>query len=85
MYIKRSLLLADILDYKVKYPNSLDLLNGFTQLVNKQPAQEVETVRYCHPTLKLGSYEYCSFCGKLTYLGNYCANCGAKVERGNHG
>ena len=84
MYIKRNLLLADIIDYTVKYPESTDILQGFMQLVNKQPLQEVHVIKTCHPTLKLGCQEYCSECGKLNYLVNYCANCGARVETGKH-
>lgn len=81
MYIKRSFLLADLLDYQLKYPAQKELLDAFAALVRSQPAQEVQPVRTCHPTLKLGFQEYCSACGKLTYLVDYCASCGAKVER----
>ena len=57
MYIKRCFLLADLLDYQIKYPNQKELLDAFTALVRSQLAQEVWTVRTCDSTLKLGSQE----------------------------
>ncbi len=84
MYIKRSLLEADILDLIIKYPHEQELLNGFLSLVKKQPEQAVRSEVTCHGMQKLGFYEYCSECKKLTYLDKYCASCGAKVIRGEH-
>lgn len=34
----------------------------------------------CVKGLNLGNMSYCSNCGKLTYMHNYCAFCGAKVR-----
>jgi hypothetical protein len=33
----------------------------------------------CTKGLNLGNMSYCSNCGQLTYMYNYCAYCGAKV------
>jgi hypothetical protein len=84
MYIKRYGLIADLLDYKIKYPHQTELLDAFEGLVRSKPAENVRPAETCHGGLKLGFNEYCSNCNVLAYLGNYCSNCGAKVERGKH-
>ena len=42
--------------------------------------------KYTTRGLHLGHQYYCSNCGELTYMHNYCASCGAKVkESGDEG
>lgn len=40
---------------------------------------ELEEPKQATKGLHLGHQYYCSNCGKLTYMHNYCASCGAKV------
>lgn len=40
---------------------------------------ELEEPKQAIMGLHLGHQYYCSNCGELTYMHNYCASCGAKV------
>ena len=40
---------------------------------------EFEEPKQATKGLHLGHQYYCSNCGELTYMHNYCASCGAKV------
>ena len=85
MYIKRSRVLADLLDYRIKYPHQEELLSAFTSYIRDLPAEDVGSRKICHGGQKVGFREYCSECHKLVELGNFCPYCGSKVERGTHG
>lgn len=41
---------------------------------------ELEQPKECTKGLHLGHNYYCSNCGQLTSMYNYCASCGAKVK-----
>ena len=40
---------------------------------------ELDEPKHATRGLHLGHQYYCSNCGELTYMHNYCASCGAKV------
>ena len=44
---------------------------------------EFEEPKQATKGLHLGHQYYCSNCGKLTYMHNYCASCGAKIIKEN--
>lgn len=44
---------------------------------------EYQEVKYTTKGLNLGLRSYCSNCGRLSYMHNYCATCGAKVKESN--
>lgn len=52
-------------------------------IVDKVPASDVQLVIYAHKTINVGRRSYCSNCGKLAIMEDFCSKCGAKVEDGD--
>ena len=46
------------------------------------PAADVQPIVYAHKTINVGRRSYCSNCGELAIMENFCSKCGAKVEDG---
>ncbi|MCR4794242.1 MAG: hypothetical protein K5898_03545 [Ruminococcus sp.] len=44
------------------------------------PAAEVQPIVYAHKTINVGRRSYCSNCGKLAIMEDFCSKCGAKVK-----
>lgn len=40
---------------------------------------DVQPVVYAHKTINVGRRSYCSNCGKLAVMEDFCSKCGAKV------
>lgn len=47
------------------------------------PATDVQPVVYAHKTINVGRRSYCSNCGKLAIMEDFCSKCGAKVKDGD--
>ncbi len=47
------------------------------------PAADVQSIVYAHKTINVGRRSYCSNCGKLAIMEDFCSKCGAKVKDGN--
>ena len=46
------------------------------------PSADVQPVVYAHKTINVGRRSYCSNCGKLAIMEDFCSKCGAKVKEG---
>lgn len=46
------------------------------------PATDVQPIVYAHKTINVGRRSYCSNCGKLAIMEDFCSKCGAKVKDG---
>lgn len=47
-------------------------------VIDVQP--DVQPIVYAHKTINVGMRSYCSNCGKLAVMEDFCSKCGAKVE-----
>ena len=47
------------------------------------PAADVQPIVYAHKTINVGRRSYCSNCGKLAIMEDFCSKCGAKVKDGD--
>ena len=43
------------------------------------PTVDAEPIKYTERGLHIGHKHYCSACGYLSYIENYCSKCGAKL------
>lgn len=43
-------------------------------------AADVQPIVYAHKTINVGRRSYCSNCGKLAIMEDFCSKCGAKVK-----
>lgn len=56
-----------------------DLLDEIEAL----PSADVQPIVYAHKTINVGRRSYCSNCGKLAIMEDFCSKCGAKVKDGD--
>ena len=54
-----------------------------TDLRGAVPAADVQPIVYAHKTINVGRRSYCSNCGKLAIMEDFCSKCGAKVKDGD--
>lgn len=47
------------------------------------PTADVQPIVYAHKTINVGRRSYCSNCGKLAIMEDFCSKCGAKVKDGD--
>ena len=47
------------------------------------PTTDVQSVVYAPKTINVGRRSYCSNCGKLAIMEDFCSKCGAKVKDGD--
>ena len=47
------------------------------------PSADVQPIIYAHKTINVGRRSYCSNCGKLAIMEDFCSKCGAKVKDGD--
>lgn len=47
------------------------------------PSADVQPIVYAHKTINVGRRSYCSNCGKLAIMEDFCSKCGAKVKDGD--
>lgn len=66
--------------------HELDIMrNAIEDAINdigKVPAADVQPIVYAHKTINVGRRSYCSNCGKLAIMEDFCSKCGAKVKDG---
>lgn len=58
------------------YADAMDFIDAI-------PAADVQPVVYAHKTINVGRRSYCSNCGKLAVMEDFCSKCGAKVKDGD--
>lgn len=51
--------------------------------IDTMPASDVQPTIYAHKTINVGRRSYCSNCGKLAIMEDFCSKCGAKVKDGD--
>ena len=51
--------------------------------IKEFPAADVQPIVYAHKTINVGRRSYCSNCGKLAIMEDFCSKCGAKVKDGD--
>lgn len=73
------------------YIHAINSTHGFTSYedytwlmdaVINAPAADVQPIVYAHKTINVGRRSYCSNCGKLAIMEDFCSKCGAKVMDG---
>lgn len=47
------------------------------------PSADVQPIVYAYKTINVGRRNYCSNCGKLAIMEDFCSKCGAKVKDGD--
>lgn len=74
-YIEREALV-----HRLKDPYLFNITPRIFEIISEIPAADVAPVRHAHRVDNGGFYYRCSECGGvLTYGGNYCPNCGARI------
>ena len=66
--------------YKIK--GAKEILNAIDNDLCFIPAADVQPIVYAHKTINVGRRSYCSNCGKLAIMEDFCSKCGAKVKNG---
>lgn len=51
--------------------------------ISNMSSADVQPVVYAHKTINVGRRSYCSNCGKLAIMEDFCSKCGAKVKDGD--
>ena len=67
--------------YKIK--GAKEILNALDTDLSYIPVADVQSIVYAHKTINVGRRSYCSNCGKLAIMEDFCSKCGAKVKDGN--
>ena len=76
-YIEREKVLANAVFVHGKWDDTY----VSAEKIKEIPAADVAPVRHAHRVDNSGFYYSCSECGGvLTYGGNYCPNCGARMD-----
>lgn len=57
-----------------------DALDEVIYDIRTLKAADVQPIVYAHKTINVGRRSYCSNCGKLAVMEDFCSKCGAKVE-----
>ena len=52
-------------------------------IIDGEMLADVQPIVYAHKTINVGRRSYCSNCGKLAIMEDYCSKCGAKVRDGD--
>lgn len=52
------------------------------EFIKQLPSADVQPIVYAHKTINVGRRSYCSNCGKLAIMEDFCSKCGAKVKDG---
>lgn len=68
---------------KACYDGMITALVMCKRLINEAViAADVQPIVYAHKTINVGRRSYCSNCGKLAIMEDFCSKCGAKVKDG---
>jgi hypothetical protein len=81
-YISRKNLLdnSNIITVQTKEYGSIEVIPVDT--IADIELADVQPVVYAHKTINVGRRSYCSNCGKLAIMEDFCSKCGAKVKDG---
>ena len=58
-------------------------VKALCMVIAEAPAADVQPIVYAHKTINVGRRSYCSNCGKLAIMEDFCSKCGAKVKDGD--
>lgn len=67
-------------DYQRGMQDTIDCL--VPEVIADIPTADVQPIVYAHKTINVGRRSYCSNCGKLAIMEDFCSKCGAKVKDG---
>ena len=84
-YIEREVVDKVIETARKMYLNDFGAVEVVQQIKSKlcnMPNADVQPIVYAHKTINVGRRSYCSNCGELAIMENFCSKCGAKVEDG---
>ena len=65
------------------YPPVKEAYGTAARRIDQMPAADVQPIVYAHKTINVGRRSYCSNCGKLAIMEDFCSKCGAKVKDGD--
>ena len=63
--------------------DTINAIDKITDFIEAMPIADVQPIVYAHKTINVGRRSYCSNCGKLAIMEDYCSKCGAKVRDGD--
>lgn len=77
-YVNKDIICAKMMHCNFRSPNMTvsDFIN------DELPTADVQPISYAERTVNVGLRSYCSNCGKLAHMENFCSWCGAKVKKG---
>ena len=87
-YISREEAIKELREvYENEYPTASGDFDEYAShdvpnVLRNIPATDVQPIVYAHKTINVGRRSYCSNCGKLAIMEDFCSKCGAKVEDG---
>lgn len=64
-------------------PVTVQIMERFIRYVKEFPTADVQPIVYAHKTINVGRRSYCSNCGKLAIMEDFCSKCGAEVKDGD--
>ena len=84
-FVSKKLLVAKFNELASKYIDGDKRQRGLAyataaDMIAFTDAADVQPIVYAHKTINVGRRSYCSNCGKLAIMEDYCSKCGAKVE-----
>lgn len=68
---------------KAEFESIIKTIESMIDVVGAVEAADVQPVVYTHKTINVGRRSYCSNCGKLAIMEDFCSKCGAKVKDGD--
>lgn len=63
--------------------DTINTIDEITDFIESLPTVDVQPIIYAHKTINVGRRSYCSNCGKLAIMEDFCSKCGAKVKDGD--
>lgn len=88
-YISREEAIKELREvYENEYPTASGDFDEYANhdvpnVLRNMPTADVQPIVYAHKTINVGRRSYCSNCGKLAIMEDFCSKCGAKVKDGN--
>lgn len=88
-YISREEAIKELREvYENEYPTASGDFDEYAShdvpnVLRNIPATDVQPIVYAHKTINVGRRSYCSNCGKLAIMEDFCSKCGAKVKDGD--
>lgn len=79
-YVEKSIIFPAL--NKAMSENGVLGMADVEDIIDDLPTADVQPVIYAHKTINVGRRSYCSNCGKLAIMEDFCSKCGAKVKGG---